>query len=148
VNVHDGTAIDMTSNFDLLHPVAPPVIKPVVKLQEIIATNVANRKLLLKELKEMCIWRRVTVDSSCEPVKDVDIVAAIRGRIEQLAAVEQLEKLNLEIHEKYADVFKPIPHVDKMPDTVQCKIKLKDASKILPLEVTHAHGNSVRLGEF
>jgi hypothetical protein len=42
VNVCDGTAIDMTSNFDLLHPVAPPVLKPIVKLREIIAAKVAN----------------------------------------------------------------------------------------------------------
>jgi hypothetical protein len=73
----------------------------------------------------------VAVDASCDLVKGIDIVTAICGRIEQLAAVEQLEKLNLEIHERYADVFKLIPHVDEMPDTVQCKIKLKDASKTI-----------------
>jgi hypothetical protein len=73
----------------------------------------------------------VAVNASCEPVKGIDIVAAIHGHIEQLAAVEQLEKLNLEIHETYADVFKPIPHVDEMPDMVQCKIKLKDTSKTI-----------------
>jgi hypothetical protein len=81
VNVRDSTATDMTANFDLLHPVAPPVHKPKVKLREIIATNMANRKLLLKELNEMCIWHRVTVDASCEPVKGIDIVTTIRGPI-------------------------------------------------------------------
>jgi hypothetical protein len=57
VNVCDGSAIDMTLNFNLLHPVAPPVHKPIVKLRDVISTNIANRKLLLKELKEICIVR-------------------------------------------------------------------------------------------
>jgi hypothetical protein len=69
VNVRDGTAIDMTTNFDLLHPVAPPVHKPIVKLRELIATNVANQKLLLKELNKICIWCQVAIDASCDPVK-------------------------------------------------------------------------------
>ena len=126
VNIREG----MTVNFDLLHPVAPPVHKPIQKLWDVIADNVANRKLLLNELNEMCTWWRPIVDASCKPVNGINIVTAIRGRIE-LAAVEHLEKLNLEIHEIYADVFKPIPHVNEMPDMVQCKIKLKDVSKTI-----------------
>ncbi|KAF8235816.1 hypothetical protein L208DRAFT_1159344, partial [Tricholoma matsutake] len=36
----------------------------------------------------------------------------------------------------YADVFEPIPHVNEMPDTVHCKITLKDASKTIS---THSY---------
>jgi len=63
VNVRDGSAIDMTANFDLLHPVAPPIHKPIVKLRDVIMTNIANRKLLLKELKEICAVRQPLVDA-------------------------------------------------------------------------------------
>jgi hypothetical protein len=37
----------------------------------------------------------------------------------------------LKVHETYADVFRAIPHVDEMPDMVQCKIKLKNAEKTI-----------------
>ena len=131
VNGRDSSAIDMTLNFDLLHPVAPPVHKPIMKLRDIIKTNVSNRKLLVNELKEMCAVRQPLIDARCEHVNSFNVIAAICGHIEQLAAVEHLEKLNDQIHKTYADVFKLIPHIDEMPDMVQCKIKLKDATKTI-----------------
>jgi hypothetical protein len=131
VNVRDSSAINMTANFDLLHPVAPPVHKPIVKLRDVISTNIANRKLLLKELKEICAMHRPVIDARCEPVNGINVIAAIRGCIEQLAGEEHLAKLNLKVHETYADMFKPIPHVDEMPDAVQCKIKLKNTEKTI-----------------
>jgi hypothetical protein len=45
--------------------------------------------------------------------------------------LNSLEKLDCEIKKTYADVFKPIPHVDEMPNTVLCKINLKDATKTI-----------------
>jgi hypothetical protein len=71
------------------------------------------------------------VDVTCEHVKDIDVIAAIRIRIEQLAAEQELEKLDMQTKERYADVFRPIPHIDEMPDTVLCKINLKNASKMI-----------------
>jgi hypothetical protein len=61
----------------------------------------------------------------------VDVVAAIHVRIEQLAAEQQLRELEAELKETYSDVFKPIPHVDKMPDSVLYKIKLKYTEKTI-----------------
>jgi hypothetical protein len=58
---------------------------------------------------------------------------AIRVCIEQLATKQQLEKLNCEMKYSYTDVFKLIPHVDEMPDTVLCKINLKDATKTIDM---------------
>jgi len=91
----------------------------------------ANHKLLVNELKDFCISRRWIVDAICELVKEVDVVAAIRVRVEQLAGEEQLERLGSEIKLLYADVFKPIPHVDEMLSSVLCKISLKDANKTI-----------------
>lgn len=64
-------------------------------------------------------------------VKPPDIIAAIHVQIEQLAVKDHLDKLVLNIKRSYADVFKPIPHVDQMLDSVLCKIMLKDASKTI-----------------
>jgi hypothetical protein len=105
--------------------------KPKMKLRDIFAKVTANRKLLVEELKEFCVSHRPLIDARCEHVKDVDVVAAIRVRIEQLAAEQQLGKLEAELKETYSDVFKPIPHVDEMPDSVLCKIKLKDTEKTI-----------------
>lgn len=57
------------------------------------------------------------------------MIAAIQVQIEQLAAHNHLDKLAADIKETHADVFKPIPHVSKMPDDIHCKITLKDADK-------------------
>ncbi|KAF8237394.1 hypothetical protein L208DRAFT_1516766, partial [Tricholoma matsutake] len=46
---------------------------------------------------------------------------------------DQLEKLGSDIKESYADIFKPIPHVDEMPSLVLYKINLKDASKTITM---------------
>ena len=66
-----------------------------------------------------------------EEVKQVDIVAAIRVRVETLTAQEQLDRLSEATKAKYSRVFNPIPHVDELPTDVYCCIKLKDASKMI-----------------
>lgn len=116
-------------NFDLLHPSAPLKLHPPPpKLWEVIAKNVENQKLLFLELKAVCQERWWLVD---EPIKPVDLVAAVWVCIEQLAAREHLDLLALEVKNSYSDVFEPIPHVDEMPNTVCCKITLKYASKLI-----------------
>jgi hypothetical protein len=58
----------------------------------------------------------------------VNIAAAVRTRIECLAATQKLEELGERVLKDFGDVFTPIPHVDDLPTDVYCKIKLKDAS--------------------
>jgi hypothetical protein len=41
--------------------------------------NIANRKPLLKELKEICTVRRPLIDARCEPMNGINMIAAIRG---------------------------------------------------------------------
>lgn len=57
----------------------------------------------------------------------VDPVTAVRQRIENLVAQEQLEHLGDVVKEKYKDIFMPIPHLNELPTDVYCRIKLKDA---------------------
>jgi len=64
-----------------------------------------------------------------ENVKPVDIIAAVRLRIEVLAAQEELQKLGDQMKCEFKDVFSEIPHIDELPTDVYCCIKLKDASK-------------------
>ncbi len=57
--------------------------------------------------------------------------AAVRERIENLAAEEELAKLGIQVKEDYADIFSPLPHINDMPDKITCKIELVDASKTI-----------------
>jgi len=66
-----------------------------------------------------------------EPVKQVDVIAAVWVRIETLAAQEQLNKLSDAVKAKHAAVFKPIPHINELPTDVYCHIQLKDVSKTI-----------------
>jgi hypothetical protein len=131
VNVRNGSAVDNYALFDLLHPTPRPVPVPKLKLKEDIAINVENCRHLMDELHTVCARIKPLVDARCEKVSGVNLVAAVRERVEQLSAQEKLAKLNNEVKETYANVFRPIPHVDDMPDTVRCKISLKDASRLI-----------------
>jgi len=130
INVHNGTAIN-NKDFDLLHPSAP--VKPWLpapKLWKVIATNVKSQKLLFKELSEVCKKQQLIIDASCDPVKPVDLVTAVQVHIEQLAAKDHLDQLGLEVKKSYSDMFEPIPHIDEMPNTVQCKNHAKRCIKV------------------
>jgi hypothetical protein len=77
VNAHERTAIDSNCMFDLLHPTAPVICKPVMKLCDLFAKVKGYCKLLLDELKNICTIRRPLIDARCEHVNGIDIVAAI-----------------------------------------------------------------------
>jgi hypothetical protein len=88
-----------------------------------------DRKIMLAELKMVCAERACQYKNKPEDVKPVDVVAAIRTRIETLTSLEQLNRMGEAVKEKYKDVFSPIPHLDDLPTDVYCRIKLKDATK-------------------
>jgi hypothetical protein len=84
---------------------------------------------MLAELKMVCAECKCNLNHHLKTVKEVDKIAAIRTRIETLAAQEQLIKLGDAVKGKYKDVFLPIPHLDELPTDVYCQIKLKYALK-------------------
>ena len=104
------TVIDKMCGFDLLNP------KPMVA-----------------ELKMVCAERRCKITNFLEDVKPVDIVGAVRQRIEFLNSQEQLDCLSDSVRTKYKDVFSEIPHIDDLPTDVYCRIKLKDATKTVTM---------------
>jgi len=60
-------------------------------------------------------------------------MAAIRQRIEVLAAQKELENLGTQMKSKFKDIFSEIPHLDELPTDVYCRIRLKDASKCIQI---------------
>ncbi len=148
VDASARTVVHKPSGFDLLSlpsPVLPlPPPRPTLK-QSLLATH-SNVKLLRAELNSVCAQRKISVDSSCEPVKSVDVIAAVCSWIECLAAQEELDKLGIKVKEDYAEVFSPLPHIDDMPDKITCKIELVDASKTIASVLTIVLANSALHG--
>jgi hypothetical protein len=91
----------------------------------------SDRQEMLNELAAVCLVRRATVEESLELVMEYDIMNAVQTRIEQLSFKESLGCLNKAVKKKYKDVFRPIPHISKLPEDVYCHISLKDASKTI-----------------
>ena len=118
------TAIDKKSAFNLLNPVIP--IKPVSKqkLKDYFEELQADRKRMVTKLKLVCQERKCMTMHSFEAVKPVDIVAAIRERIESLAAQDKLKALGTELKSEFRDVFALIPHLNELPTDVYCHIRL------------------------
>jgi hypothetical protein len=130
VDASARTVIDKKCNFDLLNPVAPPPPPaPKMKLREFFKELQADRKLMVAELKMVCFDIRRDLEYKLEEVKQVDKVAAVRERIEVLAAQKELQRLGENLKAEFKEVFSEIPHLDELPTDVFCRIKLKDASK-------------------
>jgi hypothetical protein len=131
------TAIDKTSNFDLLNPVPPPPPPPPkTKLKDLFQQVQQAQKLMVAELKWVLSIRHHECPTADDTVKPFDTVAAVQTRIETLAAQEKLSSLGRQIVNEFADVFNPILHIDKLPTDVYCCIKLKDPSKTI---ATHSY---------
>jgi hypothetical protein len=109
------TAIDKTTGFDLLHPKAPPPPPPAkTKLLDQIKQTKVHCKSLVTELKTVLADRKLAVDASLKPVQPIDVIAAIRERVETLAAADQLKLLGEDLKTQYEDVFRPVPHTNHL----------------------------------
>ncbi|KAJ7243929.1 hypothetical protein B0H12DRAFT_1236287 [Mycena haematopus] len=89
------TAVDKRVNYDLLNPPAPKAPpREIVKLKEKLKKTKTDHKALAQELKQVCEIRKRSLEERnlFEPVKPVDVVAAVRERIEVLAHWEELER--------------------------------------------------------
>lgn len=125
--IHKPMGFNLLSPFSL--PPPPPLPHPTLK-QSLLAMHFYV-KALHSELKTVCSVLKPEVESHCDMVKSVDVVAAVRKHIECLAAQEKLEELRIKVKQDYADVFAPLLHIDDMPDKITCKIELMDMSKTI-----------------
>lgn len=58
-------------------------------------------------------------------------IAFIVSRIEELASIEKLNALELDIKSEFKATFEPIPHASLLPDDPVCRIQLRDPSKTI-----------------
>jgi hypothetical protein len=116
-------------NYDLLHPPSVPLPRPLkLRLKQQLTANRQLKKLALQELVQTVKDKWMPAR---EAVKEVDVIAAIRNKIATIMILNNLEQRGTHICHDYADVFKPIPHIDHLPTQFQARIKLKDAEKVI-----------------
>ena len=61
----------------------------------------------------------------------VNFVAAVKDRLESLELQQKYNTLEDKLKTEFSKTFEPIPHFDKLPDDVYCRIKLKDATRTI-----------------
>jgi hypothetical protein len=86
----------------------------------------ALKKDLVNNLKVNCKTCRNLIEGTFEKVKEFDVVATIKDRLESLALQETLHTEEKRIRLEFKYLFEPIPHVDELPLDFMAKIKLKD----------------------
>lgn len=103
------------------------MIPPKIRVKQILE----NRKTMITELKMKCAERLAkmnTTQTGMEP-KAINAIMAIKATIERLAAKDNLNKLEETLKDKYEEIFKPIPHISKLPEVNMARIHVKDAYK-------------------
>jgi hypothetical protein len=128
IDVGACTAIDKTTGFDLMNPIpASPLPPPRPRLREVFRKIKSDRAEVVKELKSELAKRGQTAPIAFK----VNVVGAIRERIEVLVAQEHLKQHGEDLKAEFHDVFEPIPHADELLSDVYCRIKLKDSTKMI-----------------
>jgi hypothetical protein len=107
-------------------PPLPPL--PPKKLKDFFRNLQEDCKLMVTSLKMACVQRLCNTRHKFEPVKPVDVIAAMQEHTEILAAQSELKHLGKEIMSEFKDVFSVIPHLDELHMDVCCRIQLEDAS--------------------
>jgi hypothetical protein len=128
----ERTCIDKITKFDLLNPKTPEKApEPIPRVRKVYEDIMKDRQAAIEELMAVCTIRLPQVEATCEAVHGFDIAGAVRTRVEQLAHIEELEKLSDETKKNHPDVFCAIPHISELPMDVYCRIQLREVDKTI-----------------
>ena len=90
---------------------------------------------LVKELKVVGEMRH-QFSEHCATGNKANVIAAVKERLQTLAHWDSMQQRDVNLHEEFKAVFKPIPHVDDLPTNVYAEIRVNDSSK---LSSTHTY---------
>jgi hypothetical protein len=130
-----NTTIDKTSNIDLLNPPVRVCQRKLIELSVSIPDMKHYKKAVLRELVAICKERLQNGVNIPEYVKPLDVTGMVKDWIEVLALQKKFVSLEKEFLSDYRDVFKPLPHVDKLPCNVTAQIKLRDAEQMIKTQM-------------
>ncbi len=136
IDHHACTVVAKQANFDLLHPTIPvphstPVPFATIRSQNARVNHADSHALPFYHLSKDETSFTVLIDPEYEHLCNSDVIAALRTNIEHLAFLDHLKSLHDEIKEEYKDVFQPLPHMETLLTHTTCKIKLKNADKVI-----------------
>ncbi|KAG6860051.1 hypothetical protein C0995_016490 [Termitomyces sp. Mi166 len=144
INYEAMTCVDKNANYDLFNlpalPAPPP--RPRLWTKDILNQVCADQKAMLAELKYVCAERYVRLKhmNLFKDILPVNVVAAIQGRICQLAEEKKLIKLDTSLKAEFKEIFEPILHAEMLPMDVFMEIHLKkDSEKVYCRILTHAY---------
>lgn len=134
VDHDERTAIDKESGFNLLdnsHVMPRDSIKKMVPPKVKRRLFLESRKAMMVELKSKCAERlsKLTDANLFEIPKPMNIIAAMKNRIEVLASKDKLKEYEEQLKDEFKEIFEPIPHVSMLPTKDVARIHLKDAYK-------------------
>ena len=116
------TCVNKDTGYDLLNPPSPPKH----------TRQWDWKKEAIKELKYQLPVFKEECDARCEPVRGIDIVAAVQCRIEQLVAIKDLQCQDAAMKKEFEDCFpSDILPIEHLPDDVVFRVQPKDANKII-----------------
>ncbi|PPR02502.1 hypothetical protein CVT24_001968 [Panaeolus cyanescens] len=135
VDVECDQVIDKKSGLDIIKA-DPDVLYRKITIRKTSISPKAKRlaninafQEMLKELKVVTEKRRLKLQGYEHGKPGLNsFVATIKSTIQLLEVKEQLKELGLRLKSEFSDVFEAIPHASLLPDSVQCRIKLKDAN--------------------
>lgn len=126
-----GTVINKQNDDNLLKPLLPQQ-KKFVLMRKKFQHMLHDQKEMVKELTFVCQLRQ---EMEClgmfEPVKEVNVIAAVHAQIQQLAHKASLNKFDAQLKAEFHEVFEPIAHAKDLPQNVFAKIKICDANQTI-----------------
>ncbi|KAJ6577787.1 hypothetical protein B0H19DRAFT_1062367 [Mycena capillaripes] len=108
IDHHLRTVVDKQTNYNFLDPKPlPPLKPPLVKLRDKLKKTKTDHKLLATELKAVCAARleRLTAENTFEDIREVDVVATVRERIETLAELARYQEPGEKLKDRYNPIF-------------------------------------------
>lgn len=109
------TAIDKENTFNLMKPLVTKKQKAWVTPKITTAETKTKKKLMLQELVEVCKQCLGEGKMIPEEVKSLNVAGMIKNQIGLLEFKQMVQDMEDKMIAKFIDVFKPLPHMDKLP---------------------------------
>ncbi|KIL54421.1 hypothetical protein M378DRAFT_182546 [Amanita muscaria Koide BX008] len=117
-------------NIDILRPSLVRSKRPAPGSRQRREEIAKDRAACMEELQRVCDYRRQLNAGRFEcTLPSPPLLPLLASIISKLESSEEMREADKVLREEFQAIFEPIPHVDLLPDEVQARIILKDASK-------------------
>lgn len=141
IDMEDRTAVNKTTGFDLLNldPYQDSCADRAKPTAGCARTATTTRQGIYDERFDRLENSHVRYPSLCPKTirtpqfehvtRATDIICAVKETIVSIERKAELDNKEQDLKKDYEDIFSPIPHASLLPDTVTCRIRLRDEYK-------------------